>query len=161
MANVAIFKSGQVPRYLLSVNTPDYDQDPDVLVNPDVSAVASVPLKYWKRVGDLIEEMTQAEKDAVDAAEQSASLAVERQAASDKKDDPTAEGIEWRAVVLLLLDEINNLRQWDASFKAAVAAASNLADLKTRVAALPDMPDRTIAQAKNAYLNSISTGRAD
>lgn len=69
MANIAIFKSGQFPQYLQSVNTPDYSSDPDVIVNPDISAVQSIPLKYWKRVGDTIVEMTQPEKDAVLAAE--------------------------------------------------------------------------------------------
>jgi hypothetical protein len=50
------------------------------------------------------------------------------------------------AIVLLTMDEVNNLRGWIVSFKAATAAASSLADLKTRVAALPNMPDRTTNQ---------------
>jgi len=55
-----------------------------------------------------------------------------------------------KAVALVMLDEINIIRQWDTSFKAAVAASTSLADLKTRVAALPAMPDRTPAQLKSA-----------
>lgn len=54
------------------------------------------------------------------------------------------------AIVLLTMDEINNLRGWIVSFKAATAAASSLADLKTRVAALPNMPNRTTNQLVNA-----------
>ena len=69
MSNVAIFKSGETPQYLKSVNTPDYEGDPNVLVNPDISALGNVPLKYWKRVADLIEEMTTSEKQAADDAE--------------------------------------------------------------------------------------------
>jgi len=69
MANVAIFKSGQTPQYLESVNTPDYSKDVDVLVNPDVSALDGVPLKYWKRVLNTVVEMNQTEKDALDAAD--------------------------------------------------------------------------------------------
>jgi len=69
MSNIAIFKQGQQPRYLKSVHTPDYDQDPDVVVNPDVSALDAVPLKYWKRSGDTVSEMSAVEKQAIDDAE--------------------------------------------------------------------------------------------
>jgi hypothetical protein len=50
------------------------------------------------------------------------------------------------ALALLSLDEINVLRQWIVSFTAATAAASSLANLQARVAALPNVPDRTRAQ---------------
>lgn len=66
-----------------------------------------------------------------------------------------------RAVLLVLLDEVNVLRQWITSFKAAVAAAATLADLKTRVSALPAMPDRTSAQARAAVAAKIDSGAAD
>lgn len=54
------------------------------------------------------------------------------------------------ALALLSLDELNGLRQWIAGFKIAVAAATSLADLKTRVAALPNTPDRTRRQLLDA-----------
>lgn len=82
MSNVAIFKAGKTPEYLVSVNTPDYDKDPDVLVNPDVSALKDVPLKYWKRQGSVVTEMTQPEKLAVDNAEKA-----ERDARTDNLDE--------------------------------------------------------------------------
>jgi len=66
-----------------------------------------------------------------------------------------------RALVAVLLDEVNALRQWLASFKVEVAAATNLADLKTRVATLPATPDRTLAQAKTAILNKVDGGTVD
>lgn len=66
-----------------------------------------------------------------------------------------------RAVAAVLVDEINSLRQWLASFKAEVAAATSLADLKTRVAGLPNMPDRTLAQAKTAIENKLDSGTVD
>jgi len=49
-----------------SVNTPDY---PTVtwIINPDLSGVIGVPKKYWKITGDVVSEMNQSEKDAVDA----------------------------------------------------------------------------------------------
>lgn len=60
-----------------------------------------------------------------------------------------------RAVAKLAVDEINALRAWVTSFKAAVAAATNLADLKTRVAALANTPARTYEQAKAAVASLI------
>ena len=75
--------------------------------------------------------------------------------------DPTASPKLLRAAALVLLDEANNLRQWLAAFKTQVAAATNLANLQTRVAALPAMPDRTAVQMRNAILGKISDGSAD
>lgn len=66
-----------------------------------------------------------------------------------------------RALALVALDEINILRQWLTSFKAEVAAAANLADLKTRIAGLPNTHDRTAAQLKTAIRNQIDAGNAD
>lgn len=51
---------------LASVNTPDFPTV-DWIINPDLSAVAGVPVEYWKIVGDVVSEMNQSEKDAVDA----------------------------------------------------------------------------------------------
>jgi hypothetical protein len=52
---------------LRSVNTPDYPST-DWIQNPDLSSVLNVPKHYWKLVGDSVIEMTQVEKDTVDAA---------------------------------------------------------------------------------------------
>lgn len=70
------------------------------------------------------------------------------------KTDSNAKAL--RAIAAVLVDEINSVREWITSFKAQVALASSLADLKTRVAGLPDMPDRTLAQAKNAYITKVN-----
>ena len=53
---------------------------------------------------------------------------------------------------LTILDEINLLRQWTTDYKAVVAAATTLADLKTRVASMPALTQRTVAQLKDAVL---------
>jgi hypothetical protein len=66
-----------------------------------------------------------------------------------------------RAVVLVAMDEVNLLRQWVTDFKAQVALATSLADLKTRVAGLDNLPQRTAAQAKTAVRNRIDTADAD
>jgi hypothetical protein len=69
-------------------------------------------------------------------------------------------GILHRAVAAVMVDEINAIRDWITSFKSAVAAATSLADLQTRVAALAGMPDRTLAQAKTAVQAKIDAGIA-
>jgi hypothetical protein len=51
-----------------SINTPDYPVGTWV-INPDLSPVSGVAVKYWKLTGDVLSEMTQGEKDAVDAAD--------------------------------------------------------------------------------------------
>ncbi len=68
-----------------------------------------------------------------------------------------------RAVASVLIDELNILRLWITDFKAAVAAATSLADLKTRVAAITpaSLPARTLAQAKTAIAAAIDSGTVD
>ena len=80
MSNIARFKSGQIPEYLISVNTGDYvidadvvknqvqPNDPDVIINPNITIVKNIPMKYWKRVINEIQEMTVTEKQAVEDA---------------------------------------------------------------------------------------------
>lgn len=48
---------------LLSVSTPRYPAV-DWIRDPDLSAVAGIPSKYWKITGDVVAAMTEAEKDA-------------------------------------------------------------------------------------------------
>jgi hypothetical protein len=69
-----------------------------------------------------------------------------------------AENVALRATVALVVDELNVLRQWLADFKTEVASATNLANLQTRVASLPDMTNRTYLQAKNAIESLIENG---
>ena len=75
--------------------------------------------------------------------------------------DPSPNAKNIRGVLLLAMNEINLLRQWIEAFKAATAAASSLANLQTRVAALSAMPDRTAAQLKTAVQAIINAGTAD
>lgn len=52
-------------QYLKSVHTPNFP-DADWIINPDLSALASVPQKYWKISGDTVLEMNTTEKETVD-----------------------------------------------------------------------------------------------
>lgn len=70
MANIVIYDpndsivANRVLQYLISVNTPDYSGN--ILVNPDISSVSNVSMNYWKINNELIEEMTEEEKSAID-----------------------------------------------------------------------------------------------
>ena len=56
----------RVLQYLLSANEPDYFDNPNALINPDVSSLNGVPVQYWKFDNGNIIEMPQNEKDIID-----------------------------------------------------------------------------------------------
>lgn len=82
-------------------------------------------------------------------------------AAARVQDAISESALRDRAVVLAALDEINVLRSWIEGFKAAVAAAGTLAALKTAVAELPSLPERSATAARNAVVSKINSGGAD
>ena len=94
---------------------------------PDMSAVVGVPSKYLVITGDIVSEMSQEEKDAVDAA-----------ALIDRRDSAVATMIDnlegdLRQLVRLMISEINILR------------------------AQHDLPDRTMAQFKSQIRNGYGS----
>ena len=100
-------------------------------------------------------------KAAIDAINQAQIVPNNRVQAIATKDDTSQEGMRLRALILILLDELNVIRTWTRDFKIEVSQASSLANLKTRVATLPDLTNRTLAQAKTAYESHINNGNAD
>lgn len=60
------------------------------------------------------------------------------------------------ALALVVLDAVNELRQWDAALKTAFANNATIANLRTAVAALPATPDRTRAQLIAAVRAKLS-----
>lgn len=58
MANVLHRTTGQ---FLQSVNTPDYKPS-EWVINPNLTLVKNVPLKFWVIDGNAVREMTPAEK---------------------------------------------------------------------------------------------------
>lgn len=73
--------------------------------------------------------------------------------------DPVARAI--RAAVLLMMDELNVLRQRDRDRATDVAAATSLADLKTRWALRPGLADRNAGQMRPNLVARVSTPDAD
>ena len=129
--------------YRTSVNTPEFPVAVWI-IEPDLSAVAGFANKYWTITGDIVTLMTASQRAAVDAAELSAAR------------DTTASNLDGlenihRAAMLVILDEVNlHAQRFSTDFKAAVAGAATLAALKTSVSAIPDVPQRSIAQLKTA-----------
>ncbi len=74
----------------------------------------------------------------------------------DRLDDRL--GVALRAVALTVLDEVNALRARDRDRAADVAAATSLADLKSRWAARAQLDDRTKAQAKAQVQGHLPDG---
>jgi hypothetical protein len=72
MSNVVFFDpngivQNLVTNYLISVNTPDYESMQNVLINPDLSSVHNVLQKYWKVQDTSVIEMSNSEKEIIDA----------------------------------------------------------------------------------------------
>ena len=64
-------------QFVVSVNDPDYDDPPWLLVSPgspNAIVIAATPAGYRKIAGDVVSEMTQPEKDTVDAATLAAAI---------------------------------------------------------------------------------------
>lgn len=133
--------------YLTSVNTPEYPVG-SWIIEPDMSAVAGFASKYWIITGDVVTLMDAGARAAVDAAE----LGAARDAVVAGMDALEAYD---RAFANIVLDEVNDLRAWVASFKVEAAAATSLANLQTRIATLPATPARTLAQLKTALRNKL------
>jgi hypothetical protein len=138
--------------YRRSVNTPDYSDPPWLINSPEANALyeAGVPNRYWKISGDIVSEMSSAEKAAVDAANESAS----RDAVAEQLDR-----VEYvlGAFALVLLDELNGHVAHINSILDAIDAANNLSALKTTIAAIPDYPTRNLAQLKAAIRSKLGT----
>lgn len=107
------------------------DELPESIANyismPDMSAVIGVPSKYLVITGDVVSEMSQAEKDTVDAA----ALVARREAAINEMID-NLEG-DLRQLVRLIISELNILRTQHG------------------------LPDRTMAQFKTQIRNGYGS----
>ena len=77
----------------------------DWIHNPDLSAVAGQPAKWWKIVGDLVSLMNAGEQVAVNAALAAVAVAANRTEAKVEVD-----GRLLKAFAGIILDEINILR---------------------------------------------------
>lgn len=113
-------------------------------------AWSTIVRQYRKWVTDHVEEMNPAEKAAADAAEVTAA----RDRRAGVLDDPE-DAI--RAVVLIVMDELNAHTARTNELVAAIVAASSLGALRTAVGAFPPLPERPAAQLRTAIRNRLGT----
>lgn len=170
MPSIVIFNesNNRCLQFLPSLDPFPFLNRTDVLIFDDTTTqsesevmnlLATVPVTYTKKTGNpQISEMTQVEKDQVDAALLQAARVRARAQAVRLIDAVAANPLLMRAIADIVKDEINNLRHWDMNLKTAVAAATTLANLKTGVAALPNLPDRTFEDLRTAIINKINSG---
>lgn len=133
--------------FIQSANTPDYPVA-DWIHNPDLSAVTGFDRRYWIVTGDAVSLMDAGARAALDAA----TLEAARDDLANQIDQ--TEDI-LRAVVLMVLDELNAHSAKINALLTAIDNASSLANLKTAVAAISDLPTRTAAQVKTAIRNKL------
>src|SRR5690348_8393010 len=88
-------------------------------------------------------------------------LVVLRRAANDLANDATPASNLMLGILSTLFDELNMHALKINSILDAVDAATSLADLKTRIGAITDYPQRTVAQAKTSIKNHITNGDVD
>ncbi len=108
--------------------------------DPDLSAVEGVPNRYWVITGDVVSEMDQAAKDALDAQLLSDSRDTEIQAEID------AVEVVMRQLVKLIVSELNILRQ---QFNDTTAESGQLTDTA--------FTDRTLAQVRAQLRNDLGS----
>ena len=108
--------------------------------DPDLSAVAGVPSMYWIITGDVITEMSQGEKDTLDAFLLSVARDAEIQAEIDKLE------MTMRQLVKLIVSELNILRQQFNTTTAEVQQATGT-----------NFADRTFNQVKTQLRNDLGT----
>lgn len=118
--------------------------------NPDYSQVAGIPAKYWKVVGNQVLPMVTGERDAVDAA-------LLEQYRNEEAQRFSKVGDTQRAIVLLLLDQLNDRSTAFNALLSALQNATSLADLKSRVQLIDPLPTYDTAQVIQAVRNKMDT----
>lgn len=150
MSDIIIFDkaNNRIKDYIRSVVDSTYKGRTDVVIFDDANPsevdnirnlVKTVDRKYLIHEAGAIREMRQAEKDQVDSDILASQITRIRASAQDQFDGQTVDGQVLRALVKVLLDEINTLRQNPLAVLAP----------------------RTLAQAKTAIQNAIQNGEVD
>jgi len=100
-------------------------------------------------------------KVTVAAAQAAALVTATRQLAKDAIDGTTPDGIILRSLVLLLIDELNDLRTELRAIKTRGSAATNSqASIRGIFTPMGNLPDRTGQQAIGAMKTKITDGLA-
>lgn len=84
-----------------------------------------------------------------------------RESAKEKLASLRGEGAVLRAMILTMLDEMNLHANRVNALLTAIDNASTLATLKTAVALINDIPQRTGLQLRNAIISKLDAGDGD
>ncbi len=144
MANVL---NRTTKQYITSANTPEYPTA-QWIIDPNMSAVVGFGSQYWIITGDVVTLMNQSQRDAVDAA----ALNAARDAKAARMDDLEDE---LRATQMATNQGLNQTNARLNSVLDAIDAATTLANLKTAVLAIANLPQRTAADVKTAVRNQL------
>jgi len=138
----------------------EYYNDQSASYDAIETVINTVPRIYIKFTTEPV-EMTQGEKDAVDTARAANSIASIRVRAKSRFDGQTTTGQSLRCMADITKREVNIVRGWLADFKAEVISSTSLSDFQFRVAGLPTLPDRTLAQLKTEIQDCVDDGDVD
>lgn len=138
MADIVIFDEAARPQrvlsYLKSVHTPDYMDRPGVVINPDLNDLDGVVArKYWKHEEGKIVEYTEAEKTAQDLANATSADTAIRLSAKSQLDGFLDGALFKRALVAVLMDELNTIRATQGVSLPALTVSSLLSDINTKI----------------------------
>jgi len=120
------------------------------IYDPDLLAVEGWPSHYWIITGDDVTLMDAAARATVDAV----MLEAARDEIAAQLD--SAEDIV-RAFMLLVLDEFNAHALKTNSILDAIDTATTLAQVKSLIAAIPDYPQRTVQQIRDAIRDKLGS----
>lgn len=160
-------------QYLQSVNTPNFSVV-DWIINPDLSLVLPQEPNsiYWNITGDVVTEMSPAEKAVVNAAIEAAQTTNSQQAAIDATTVPAdasnagLEGIQFREIVELFNKRdnyiITRLIQIQNALETVQSTGGNANNrLNTLPANYLATNTRSRAEAITDYTDDINAGNAD
>ena len=125
------------------------------------SKTANIATSHWVDDGSSATEVVDAVKSEADLAAEATAAAAAQAASAAAFNAFQAEldnaQLITKGLALTILDELNRTTNRIRDFDAAVKAATSLADLKTRVAGLLPIPERTVAQLKAAVKAKVES----
>lgn len=134
----------------------------NTLNNPDTSQVNGIVVPYTCKISvSSVIPFTAQNTTNWAAAQAIAANLIERSSSESDVTSSSDLGKLERAAVDQLLIQLNAHTTFETSLLAAIAAATNLANLQTRCAALNTPNQITLAQAKTAIINDEASGNVD
>lgn len=131
-------------QFVRSVASADLPESPaNYIEEPDLSAVTGQPAKYWVITGDTVSLADAPTRAAIDAAE----LSDQRDAIADELQRLQTVT---RAFAEVVMDEFNRHSARINGILDAIDNASNLAGLKADIAAINNIPARTLQDLRDA-----------